>query len=607
MFSGGPPFHLMGSNIFNTDRPRIERRVQWQRIAQLFKPYWKEQVSILTCISLIALLGLIPPLATKYLIDQAIPQQNIYLLNVWVGAMIGAALCISLVGIVQGYLNALVGEGIMRDVRSNLVRHLQKMPIAFFTQTKTGEIMNRISNDVDSIANVVSGTLVSIATNFAIMGTTLVTIFALNWRLSLISIAVIPLMIWPLWPVGRRMYEARKLTRVKRDQVESLTQETLSLSGVMLVKTFGQEQFESERFYRTRTELMDLEIKLAMIGRWFMALIAAMIIVGPAIVWYAGGWMAIGHKLTVGTIVTFAALLNRLYGPASGLAGIQVQVVSALAVFERIFEYLDQETEDASDPLDAVELTSVRGELVFDKVSFGYAPDRPVLEDISFTIKPGQMVAIVGPSGAGKTTITHLVARFYQPQSGKIFVDGVDINQVKLASLRAHIGNVTQETYLFHDTIANNLKYANPNASMQELIEACKAANIDDYIRSLPLSYETIVGERGHKLSGGERQRLAIARALLKNPRILILDEATSSLDSENESLIKAALKPLMQGRTSLVIAHRLSTVLAADVILVIQNGKLVEQGTHAVLLQRNENYARVYRQQFAEGTRSIN
>jgi len=597
----------MGSNIFNPESPRVERRVQWDRIALLFKPYLKEQFSILICISSIAFLGLVPPLATKFLIDGAIPQQNIALLNIWVGAMIVAALCISAIGVVQGYLNAFVGEGIMRDVRSDLVRHLQKMPISFFTQTKTGEIMNRVSSDVDSIAGVVTGTLVSIATNIAIMATTLVTIFALNWRLSLISLAVIPFMIWPLWPVGRRMYEVRKQTRQKRDQVESLTQETLSLSGVMLVKTFGQEKFESERFYRTRTELMDLEIKLAMIGRWFMAVIAAMIIIGPAIVWYAGGWMAFAHQMTVGTIVTFAALLNRLYGPASGLAGIQVQIVSALAVFERIFEYLDQETEEASDPLDAAELLSVRGELVFDHVNFGYTDDRPVLEDISFTIKPGQMVAIVGPSGAGKTTITHLVARFYRPQSGKILVDGVDINQVTLASLRANIGIVTQETYLFHDTIANNLKYANPNASSQELVEACKAANIDDYISSLPNAYETIVGERGHKLSGGERQRLAIARALLKNPRILILDEATSSLDSENENLIKAALKPLMHGRTSLVIAHRLSTVLAADVILVIQNGKLVEQGTHAVLLQRDENYARVYRQQFAEGTRSVN
>jgi ATP-binding cassette, subfamily B, bacterial len=607
MFSGGPPFQLMGSNMFNPESPRIHKRVQWKRIAFLFKAYWKEQLGILLCISLIALLGLIPPLATKYLIDQAIPQGNVALLNTWVGAMIAAAVCISLVGVVQGYLNALVGEGIMRDVRSNLVQHLQKMPIAFFTQTKTGEIMNRVSNDVDSIAGVVTGTLVSIATNVAVMATTVVTIFALNWRLSLISLAIIPFMIWPLWPVGRRMYETRKLTRQKRDQVESLTQETLSLSGVMLVKSFGQEKFESERFYGTRTELMDLEIKLAMIGRWFMAVIAAMIIIGPAIVWFAGGWMAIAHRMTVGTIVTFAALLNRLYGPASGLAGIQVQIVSALAVFERIFDYLDQETEDAKDPVDAGELVSVRGDLVFDHVSFSYDGDRTVLDDISFAIKPGQMVAIVGPSGAGKTTITQLVARFYHPQKGKILVDGVDISQVKLASLRANIGVVTQETYLFHDTIASNLKYANSNASSQELIEACKAANIDDYIRSLPLAYETIVGERGHKLSGGEKQRLAIARALLKNPRILVLDEATSSLDSENENLIKAALKPLMEGRTSLVIAHRLSTVLAADVILVIQNGRLVEQGTHAVLLQRGENYAKVYRQQFAEGTRFVN
>jgi ATP-binding cassette subfamily B protein len=586
--------------MFSPDKPKIERKVDWKRLGSFFLPYWKQEALTLICIMVGSVIGLLPPLFAKWIIDDAIPQHSMSLVAFYVGGMAVSAISSGVIGVYQGYLNSLVGEGIMRDIRTTLVAHLHHMPLSFFTGTKTGEIMNRVSSDVDNIDNVVTGTLVSIVTNIATMVTTVVTIFILDWRLALVSLAIIPLMIVPLSPVGRRMYDIRKLTRRKRDEIESITQETLSISGITLIKSFVREPFERARFYRTGTELMDLEIRLAMVGRWFMASINAMIIIGPALVWLAGAWLAINGGVTVGTIVAFVGYLGRLYTPASSLAGVQVQIVSALAVFERIFNYLDMKPEGEEKP-NAIELKNVNGDVRFDDVYFNYSEDRTALDGVSFHIEPGQMAAFVGPSGAGKTTITQLVPRFYDPQRGTVRIDGIDVRDVTLASLRENIGIVTQETYLFHDTIAANLRYARQDATDEEMIAAAKAANIHDFIVRQPLGYETVVGERGHKLSGGERQRLAIARVLLKNPCILILDEATSALDSNNEALIQAALVPLMQGRTSLVIAHRLSTILNADVIFVVEHGRIVESGTHHELLAREGAYAQLYLTQFRE------
>jgi ATP-binding cassette, subfamily B, bacterial len=597
MFAG---HGLMWSNIYGPEKPHVKGRVDWKRIGALFAPYWRQQTVVLACIVISSALGLTPGFISARIIDIAFPNRDFHELAVDVGLMLAAALISAALAVLQGYLNSIVGEGIMRDIRTRLVSHLHRMPIAFFTGTKTGEIMNRVSNDVDNIDNVVTGTLTTIVTNVAIIATTLVAMFVWNWRLALISVAVVPLMVFPLGPVGRRMYDVRKQTRQKRDEIESITQETLSISGITLIKSFAREAYERLRFYEVGTRLMQLEINLAMVGRWFMASLGAMIIIGPAIVWLGGGWYALESGVKVGVLVAFVSFIQaRLYGPAAALAGIQVQIVSALAVFERIFDYLDM-TPEEYDPPNAIVLPGVRGDIAFDNVTFAYpGSERNVLDDVLFHVAPGEVAAFVGPSGAGKTTITQLVPRFYDPQAGSVRVDGHDVRTVALESLRRDIGIVTQETYLFHDTIANNLRYANTEATDAELVAAAAAAHIADFIATLPDGYDTVVGERGHKLSGGERQRLALARVLLKDPRILILDEATSSLDSESEAAIQAALVTVMRGRTSLVIAHRLSTILAADVIFVVDGGRVVETGRHAELLARGGLYSRLYRTQF--------
>ncbi len=604
MMSGGPPTHLMWSSMFNPDKPTMHGKVQWRRLGRLFLPYLGAAWLTLVCIIAISLLGLLPILFTKWLIDDAFAQRNLASAGWDVLGMILAAITAGGIGVYQGYLSALIGEGIMRDLRTSLVAHMQSMSLSFFTTTKTGEIMNRVSNDVDNIDNVLTGTLASIVTNVVMMLTTTVAILRLDWRLALVSFAVIPLMILPLSPVGQRMYEIRKKTRVKRDEIEAITQETLSLSGIILIKSFVREAFEKQRFAGVAQQLMHLEIHLAMVGRWFQALIGAMVIIGPALVWLAGAWLFVQHQVTLGTVVAFVGFLGRLYAPASSLAGVQVQIVSALAVFERIFEYLDRAPEAADQPTRLVP-PAITGAVDFDSVSFGYTAEettlspREILHEVSFHILPGQMAAFVGHSGAGKTTITSLVPRFYDVTAGAVRIDSIDVRELALPALRAAIGIVTQETYLFHDTIEKNLRYGRMDATQDEIVAAAQAANIHETIMSLPAGYQTVVGERGHKLSGGERQRLAIARVLLKDPRILILDEATSALDSQNEALIQAALVPLMQGRTSLVIAHRLSTILAADCIFVVAHGRIIESGKHAELLARNGAYAQLYRDQF--------
>lgn len=594
MFSGSPPVHLMWSSMYNPEKQKLKRKVDWRRLASLFRPYIWQEIQITACIVATSLLGLLPPLLTLSIIDKAIPKNDFSLLAFYVGLMLASALVSGFIGVYQGYLSSFVGESIIRDLHTSLVTHLHRMPLSFFAATKTGEIMNRVSNDVEAVDSVVTMTMVAIITNIIIIATTIVAVFALDVRLAALSLVLIPLMVLPLWPVGRRMFDARKRTRSKRDEMHSATQETLSVSGIVLVKSFVKEDLERKRFFTLADELLQLEVNVAMIGRWFLMAITVMITAGPAAIWLAGGWLAINHGVTVGVLVSFVALLGRLYTPVSSLAGVQVQVVSALAVFERIFDYLDMKEETDSD--EAVELKTTDGAISFQDVTFIYPGTQRGVRSLSLSIEPGQMVAIVGPSGAGKSTVAQLLPRLFDPDSGSITIDGVDIKTIKRTSVRSHIGIVMQETYLFHDTIFANLKYAKEDATQEEVISACQAANIHDFISSLPDGYQTVVGERGHKLSGGERQRLAIARVLLKNPKILILDEATSSLDTENEAAIQSALVPLMKGRSTLVVAHRLSTIINANRIYVIEDGAIVESGEHKDLLTENGAYARLYR-----------
>lgn len=597
MFSGGHGGWGAWRMGRDAPQPTLGLR-QVPRILAYFWPYWRMWTAVLILLAVTSLLGLVPPLLIRATVDQALPSGDIRLLMLLVVGMVAAPLVGELMGVLRNYLVSRIGQGIMFDLRNQLYGHLQSMSLRFFTSTKTGDMMSRLNNDVAGVQGVVTDTVLDFAGNLIMFVSTLALVYSMDWRLATLSLVILPLYILPMRGVGRVRHRLARESAEKQGEMSALMQETLSISGYLLMKAFAREAWEMLRFRTRNRELMELHIRQGMVGRWFFMFMRMFGAIGPALIYGYGGWLVIQGELSVGTIIAFVALLGRLYGPASALANVHVDLMRSLALFERLFEYLDLQPEIADVPAPIV-LPRVRGSIRFEDVSFGYVPDRFALEQVSFDVKPGQLVALVGPSGAGKTTITYLVPRLYDVVEGAVRVDGHDVRQVGLESLRSRIGMVTQETFLFHTTIRDNLLYARPDASQADLVSACRAAHIDDFIADLPEGYDTVVGERGYRLSGGEKQRLAIARVILKNPAILLLDEATSSLDSRSEALIQAALAPLLEGRTSLVIAHRLSTILAADQILVIDSGRLVEHGTHAELLARRGLYARLYHQQF--------
>ena len=606
--------------------PRERRGQTIRRIASFFRPYRLTVGAVLLTIVITSLLGLINPYLLKLLIDEALPQRDFGLLNLFVGLMIAVPIVSGLIGIGQSYLNNVIGQRVMQDLRNTLYQHLQRLPLRFFTETRTGEIQSRLANDVGGVQSVVTDTASSVFANLVIVISTVGAMLLLDWRLTALSLGLLPFFMYLTYRVGKIRRRIASMTQASLADMSAITEETVSVSGMLLTKTFGQQEQTVGRFREANARLAKLQIRQSMVGRWFFMIVGTVFSITPAFVYWLAGWLAINGDPTaptIGDIVAFTTLQSRLFFPLGQLLNVQVELQGALALFDRIFEYLDLPTEIADAP-DAVALEphSVKGRISFRHVSFRYrstapppetteAPDTTEsaeripfgLEDIEFEAEPGQLVALVGPSGSGKTTTTYLLPRLYDVDEGAVEIDGIDVRKLRLADLGQVIGFVTQETFLFHASVRENLRYARPDATDEELDAAARMAAIHDRVNDLPQGYDTIVGERGYKLSGGEKQRVALARVLLKDPRILILDEATSALDTVSERLIQAAIERAMAGRTTIAIAHRLSTILRADLILVFDHGRVIERGRHDELLAHGGLYARLYREQFLAAT----
>lgn len=580
-------------------RPQRPAWPTLRRAIGLHRPHLLLVGVLLVVIIAGAVVGLGPPLLLQRIIDNAIGQRDGFELNVLILLMVGLVIISAFTGVLQTYLSNAIGQSVMYDLRAKLYRHLTGMSLRWFTSNRTGEVLSRVSNDVGAVQSVVSDTLVGVVGNLITAGSTFALMLALDWRLALFSVAFLPLFVIPARRVGNIQRDLLSESQEQLAVLNSQMQETLSVSGALLVKTFGRQEDEIDRFEETARNIRALNIRRALVGRWFGMAMGIFGALAPAIVYWYGGHRVINDEATLGTVVTSASLLGRLFFPVTQLFSVNVTVLSSLALFERLFDYLDIR-HDITDRPDAIDLRDVRGDVAFEDVHFSYIKGQETLKGISFEVPAGHFAALVGHSGAGKTTAAYLVPRLYDVDSGRVTVDGHDIRDLTLDSLGGCIGMVNQEPFLFHDTIRANLRYGAPDATSEQIEAAAKAANIHEFVERLSHGYETIVGERGYRLSGGEKQRVAIARALLKDPAILILDEATSSVDSKTERSIQQALERLTSGRTVIAIAHRLSTVLKADVILVLDHGQLVEKGTHAELLARGGAYAELYQQQFA-------
>ncbi|MGD0197314.1 MAG: ABC transporter ATP-binding protein [Solirubrobacteraceae bacterium] len=564
------------------------------RIVRLFAPYRWQLGWVLLLIIISSGLSMISPFLLRDVLNEGILQHKTTLLTELVGGMIAIAIATAALSVVQTYVSTEVGQRVMHDLRVAVYRHLQRMSMAFFTRTRAGEVQSRIANDIGGIDNVATNTATTIAQNATTVISTTIVMALLSWQLAAISLGLLPLFVWMTRRVGR---ERRAITmRLQRGlaDISALVAESLSVSGMMLGKTMGRSEDLAERFTAESDDVAGLEVHSRMAGRWMMSTINMVFSVQPAIVYWLAGEHVAGKAITIGTIVAFTTLQTRLLFPMAQLLSVGTDVEASLALFDRIFEYLDLPVDIEERP-GAVELrpAELLGEVRLEDVGFRYTPDSSwTLQDVSLVVPAGTRTAIVGETGAGKTTLGYLVARLYEPQEGRVTIDGVDVRDATFESLAATVGVVSQETYLFHASVRENLRFAQPDATDEEIEAAAGAARIHDLIASLPEGYDTIVGERGYRFSGGEKQRMAIARTILRNPPVLLLDEATSSLDTQTEYAVQQALDDLSQGRTTITIAHRLSTVRDADQIVVLDQGRIVERGTHEELIERSGHYA---------------
>lgn len=582
------------------NRPKITKALL-ARIFSYLKPYRFHLLAVMILIVVAGVLGVFPSIFTGRMIDEGLYGGNLNLLVRYALLSFLVLVLSNLVGAGEIMLTTWIGQFITFDMRNKMYAHLQKMGHLFYTSNRQGDIITRMTEDIGGVQQVIANTLVNVFSNVATVAIVIITLFQKNWILALVGVAIIPFLVLPTRAVGKKRWKIAEETQKERDKSNQILNETLSVSGQLLVKLFTREEREYIAYKEVNLRSAKLAVKERLVGVWFWRSLRVLHNMGPLILYVVAGFLIYrfgDQSLTVGDVTVMVALLNKLYHPIDQLLNVQADVIRSMALFTRIFSYFDMEP-SVKNPKNGYLPREGQGVVEFKKVSFSYSEEKPLLKELSFKVEKGKTIAIVGKSGSGKSTLVNLLPRLYDAEEGAVLVDGVDVRDWDLFALRRQIGTVTQESYLFNDTIRNNLLYAKEDATEAELIAACKDANIHDFICSLPQGYDTMVGNRGFKLSGGEKQRLSIARAILKNPKILILDEATSSLDSISEDLIRKAIDPLLHGRTSIVIAHRLTTILAADEILVMQEGRIVERGTHQNLVEKEGIYKELYETQF--------
>ncbi len=581
------------------NRPKVTVSLL-KRIFSYLLPYWKQMLLVLVFIVLSSVMSLLPSVLTGRIIDEGLINRDMRMLIILILVSLSVTLGANLIRVGESYLNNWIAQHITYDMRNKMYRHLQQMSQKFFTSNNQGDIITRMTSDISGVERVVTNTFTSILSNSITLIVAVVIMYRENWILATVGVLVIPLFTIPTRWAGKTRWTLTREAQECNDEINGILNETMSVSGQLLVKLFGKEEYEFNRYREVNHRMIRLNIKESMAGRWFMVIINTFSSVGPMLLYLVGGilMMKYNSSLTVGDITVLVALLGKMYGPVNSLLNIQVEWIRSMALFTRIFEYFDMPIE-IKNIKQAIVPRYVKGNVKFQNVEFSYDGERKILKDVSFELKSGRSIALVGPSGSGKSTIANLIPRLYDVSKGKITFDGVDVRSLDLGWLRNNIGIVSQETYLFNGTIRDNLLYAKPEATEEELLEACKKANIYDFILNQENGLDTIVGNRGLKLSGGEKQRLSIARVLLKDPALLIFDEATASLDSISEKKIQEAINPIIESRTSILIAHRLSTILAADEILVISDGRIAERGVHAELVKSGGIYTELYETQF--------